>query len=459
MKKKFLALSLAILIGSSQILTASAAREDEINQSKQQAQSELDATYAKIENMEAQQQALLSEIDEKEQELVQIMAAIDLLNNDIANKEVEIEKTKEDLAEAEAERDKQYEAMKTRIQYLYENGGSDAWAQMLLEDGDLSNFLSKAENTQQLYQYDKESRENFINIVNQTQELENQLETEKGDLEGMKQESETQKQQLEDLLAQKKAESSDYDTQIANAQSMAAEYTEMIQEYNAELQRIEEERQAEEARKKAEAEAAQKRAQEEARSQSEAQQEEEESSSSNSTAAGSSNTSRDEGYTNTNTNTNTDTDTSSSDTSDDEDDSYYEEEEQEEESTGSSSQGSATGSAIVNYALQFVGNPYVWGGTSLTNGADCSGFVQQVYAHFGYSLPRTSSEQRSVGRAVSYSEAQPGDIICYSGHVAIYMGNGQIVHASNSAPYPQGGIKVSPNAAYQTILSVRRVVG
>ncbi len=452
MKKKFLALSLAILIGSSQILTASAAREDEINQSKQQAQSELDATYAKIETMEAQQQALLSEIDTKEQELVQIMAAIDLLNNDIANKEVEIENTKEDLAEAEAERDKQYEAMKTRIQYLYENGGNGAWAQMLLEDGDLSNFLSKAENTQQLYQYDKESRENFINIVNQTQELENQLETEKGDLEGMKQENETQKQQLEELLAQKRAESSDYDTQIANAQSMAAEYTEMIQEYNEELQKIEEERQAEEARKKAEAEAAQKRAEEEARRQAEAQQEEEERSSSNA----SSNSSRNENYTNTN--TTNDTYTSSSDTSDYDDDSYYEEEE-EEESTGSSSQGSATGSAIVNYALQFVGNPYVWGGTSLTNGADCSGFVQQVYAHFGYSLPRTSSEQRSAGRAVSYSEAQPGDIICYSGHVAIYMGGGQIVHASNSAPYPQGGIKVSPNAAYQTILSVRRIVG
>ena len=126
MKKKFLALTLAILIGSSQILTASAAREDEINQSKQEAQSELDATYAKIQSMEAEQQALLSEIDAKEQELVQIIAAIDLLNNDIANKETQIAETQEDLAAAEAERDQQYEAMKTRIQYLYENGGSDA---------------------------------------------------------------------------------------------------------------------------------------------------------------------------------------------------------------------------------------------------------------------------------------------------------------------------------------------
>jgi cell wall-associated NlpC family hydrolase len=111
------------------------------------------------------------------------------------------------------------------------------------------------------------------------------------------------------------------------------------------------------------------------------------------------------------------------------------------------------GSAVSSFALQFVGNPYVWGGTSLTNGADCSGFIMSVYAHFGISLPHSSSALRSVGRGVSYSEAQPGDIICYSGHVALYIGNGQIVHASNK----RDGIKVSP-ATYTTILAVRRVM-
>ncbi|MDO5390707.1 MAG: C40 family peptidase, partial [Eubacteriales bacterium] len=123
-----------------------------------------------------------------------------------------------------------------------------------------------------------------------------------------------------------------------------------------------------------------------------------------------------------------------------------------------SSGGSSSGQAVADFALQFVGNPYVWGGTSLTNGADCSGFVQSVYANFGYSLSRTSESQMYEGRSVSYSEAQPGDLICYGSHVAIYLGNGQIVHASNSAPYPAGGIKVSDNAAYRTILSVRRIV-
>lgn len=115
------------------------------------------------------------------------------------------------------------------------------------------------------------------------------------------------------------------------------------------------------------------------------------------------------------------------------------------------------GEEIANYALQFVGNPYVYGGTSLTNGTDCSGFTQSIYKHFGYSLNRTSSAQMSNGRAVSYSDARPGDLIFYSGHVAMYIGNGQIVHASNSAPYPQGGIKISP-ATYTTIIGVRRIV-
>ena len=122
-------------------------------------------------------------------------------------------------------------------------------------------------------------------------------------------------------------------------------------------------------------------------------------------------------------------------------------------SSGSSSSG-GSGSSVVDYATQFVGNPYVWGGTSLTDGADCSGFVQSVYANFGVSLPRTSYEQQTAGTEVSYADAQPGDLICYGGHVAIYMGDGKIVHASNS----RDGIKISNDATYRTILSVRRLV-
>ncbi|MCR5715741.1 MAG: SH3 domain-containing protein [Lachnospiraceae bacterium] len=115
--------------------------------------------------------------------------------------------------------------------------------------------------------------------------------------------------------------------------------------------------------------------------------------------------------------------------------------------------GSASGRAVAQFALQFVGNPYVYGGTSLTNGCDCSGFVMSVYANFGVSLPHSSASDRSVGSSVSsLGEAQPGDLICYSGHVALYIGDGKIVHASTS----KTGIIVS-NAGYRTILAIRRI--
>ena len=127
--------------------------------------------------------------------------------------------------------------------------------------------------------------------------------------------------------------------------------------------------------------------------------------------------------------------------------------------TGSSSQvvgngsGSSSGRAVANFASRFVGNPYVYGGTSLTNGADCSGFVMSVYANFGVSLPHSSSALRSVGYGVSLADAQPGDIICYSGHVGIYVGNNTIVHASTA----KTGIKYTSPANYRQVLAVRRI--
>ena len=125
---------------------------------------------------------------------------------------------------------------------------------------------------------------------------------------------------------------------------------------------------------------------------------------------------------------------------------------QQTETTEVSAQPASNGQAIVDYACQFIGNPYVWGGTSLTDGADCSGFVQSVFAHFGISLPRTTYDQINAGVEVSYDQAMPGDLICYDGHIGIYIGNGQIVNAQN----PEQGIGISP-ATYTTILSVRRI--
>ena len=122
------------------------------------------------------------------------------------------------------------------------------------------------------------------------------------------------------------------------------------------------------------------------------------------------------------------------------------------ESKTYASASGTSGADVVKYGAQFIGNPYKYGGTSLTNGTDCSGFVQSVYAAFGVSLPRTSSSQRSVGYGVSYEEMQPGDIVCYSGHVGIYAGNGQLLHAST----PSTGITYSP-VTYRKILAIRRI--
>lgn len=117
------------------------------------------------------------------------------------------------------------------------------------------------------------------------------------------------------------------------------------------------------------------------------------------------------------------------------------------------SAGVSNGQAVVDYARQFLGNPYVYGGTSLTNGADCSGFVQSVYKAFGVSLPRNSAAQRGAGYAVSLDQIQPGDLVCYSGHIGIYAGNNTLIHASNE----RTGITLTSPITYRKILAVRRI--
>ena len=451
MKKRFLCLSLIFALAAAQVMPVAAARKDEVQAEKANTQSKLSATESKEAELEEKKNSLLGEIDSLDQNLVQVIAQIDILKGEISDKEGAITETKENLAEAEADRDEQYAAMKKRIQYLYENGGSDAWAQMLLEVNSITDLLSKAEYTEKMYQFDRDELEKLRDTVQQVTDLGNQLEQEKAELEEMKQAQEDQQVNLEAALEEKKAVASDYETQIANVQAQADEYRSLIEEQNAELQRIQEE----EARQAAEAKKAKEKAAKEAEA---AAQRQAQQNSAN---------------TESNTNTNNNGNTNNNNNNDDEEEietpsnnggggnNYVPEpetpsyEEPEEEQGGGSS---ATGDAVVAYASQFIGNPYVYGGNSLTNGIDCSGFTQQVFAHFGYSISRTSDSQAGDGRGISSSQSRAGDIIVYSGHVAILTGDGGIVHASNSAPYPQGGIKYSSNALYRPYIAVRRIV-
>lgn len=461
MKKRILCLTLGLMLTISQAVPAGAAsRKDQLKQDKAAAQSQLAAQESKINNLEDQKQTLSAEIDQLDSGLVNIMVEIEILDGELSDKEAQIEQTKADLAVAEENKQKQYEAMKKRIQYLYEKGGDDAWAQMLFQASDFTSLLNQAEYVQQMYDSDRNSLEEFKETVQQVKDLGDQLDSEKAELEEMNQEYQNRQASMQTQLEEKKATSSDYDAQIAQAQNQAAQYTELIRQQNAEIQKIEEEEKkaaeeaarkaAEEAAKKAAAEEAAKKAQEEANKKAadEAAKKAAEASKKSSSASGS-NTAASSGSS-TSSKNNTSGSSSSAATSKDNGSSSS----SSSGSSGSSVSYNPTGQSVVNYACQFVGNPYVWGGTSLTNGADCSGFIMSIYAKFGVSLPHSSGAMAGCGRGVSYSEAMPGDIICYAGHVAIYMGGGQIVHASNA----KDGIKISGNAAYRPIVAVRRVL-
>ena len=451
MKKRIVCLTLALLISASQVMTVSASREEELGEEAAYTSSQLDATYSYINDLGAQIESLNAEIASLDQDLVNTMVNIEVLNTDISNKEAEIQKTRKNLKRAKANKEKQYEAMKLRIQYLYENGGSNAWYNLMLDSNDLSELLNKAEYTQKMYKYDRDALNKYVETIKEIKTLGVQLNGEKAELEDMKAEQEANQANLEVQISEKQSAANNASNEIAYAQQQANEYAALLEEQTAEIQRLEAERIAaeEEARRQAEAEAAAAAAAAE-----EANNQEEDTDAED--ADGEEDYTEEDGT--------YEEDGSEDVVTDeygnviDEDNTVEDTDYSESGSTDSSVSYSGSGSSVADYATQFVGNPYVYGGTSLTNGADCSGFVQSVYANFGVSLPRTSYDQMNVGTEVSYSEAQPGDLICYGGHVAIYLGGGRIVHASNSAPYPAGGIKISDNAAYRTILSVRRVM-
>ena len=406
MRKKFTSLILILILALSTTHTAYATSVSDLQKQRQEKENEKKGTQGQLDSLNDQINDLSGEKEDVEaqisgltSQIAEIMASVSLLEDEIADTEEQIKQAQKDYDAAKEKEDAQYRAMKKRIQYLYEKGET-SYIELLMAAKSWSDMLNKAEYVQEIYTYDRNMLDDYAATVKQVAALKESLEEQKSELQAVEYELEQEKASLQESLDEQKAIAADYDVQLAKAKQEAAAYKARIKQQNAEIQKLASAEQA----KKAEEEAKRKAAEQKNNSSSQ---------SSSGTAPPSAGGSK----------------------------------------TVPPKMGSGTGSDIAQYACQFVGNPYVPGGTSLTNGADCSGFTQSVYRVYGYSLPRNSSSQRSAGREVSYEEAQPGDLICYAGHVAIYLGNGRIVHASSV----KTGIKYG-YATYKPILSVRRIV-
>ena len=375
--------------------------KNEAQKKKKEAESQLNSVNKDIKNISEEQEAVEAELEELDAQLVDLILSVSILESDIKDKEQAIETTKGELEDAKVRVSEQEAAMARRIKFMYERGSS-TYLELFLESKSMAEAVNKSEYSEKLYKYDRLMLERYRLAKQEVEEKEHQLEDELAELEEIKEDLNDQKEELDALIAEKQETAENFSQQLSKAKSKANEYKNQISQQSDNLKKLnqaEADKLAEEARKKAEEEA-RKKAEEAAKKK--AREESGDSSEENSSS---------------------DSDSGSG---------------SEERQTGTSvrATGSGTGTDIANYALQFVGCPYVAGGTSLTNGCDCSGFTQGVYSHFGIKIPRSSYAQSAEGREVSYDEAQAGDIIYYGGHVGIYIGNNQIVHASTAA-YPR----------------------
>lgn len=442
--RKLIAILLVLVMGISQFTVALADKKTDAENKKQEAEDNLKSKQSEINSIEQEQSQLQAEIDALDAELVDVILKLSTLEEELAIKQDELAQTEEQLEQAKKDEKNQYESMKLRIRFMYEKGDS-AMLTSILESKSIAELLNRVEYVNQVYDYDRNLLTEYKNTKEQVAALTEQQKQEIVALEQKQQEFQVAEENYRATIDRKQGEVANFGEMLAEAQALAAQYQDTINAQNViiaqENERIERERQE---REQAERERQERERQERER------QERLSSSGSNSGSGSTGGNSSGSAGGNSSGSTGGNSSGSTGGNSGG--------------STGGNSGGGGnqdpgystgvSGSAVVQYALNFVGNPYVWGGKDPNTGADCSGFTSYVYAHFGISIPSYSYSQRSVGKEVSYANAKAGDLICYAGHVAIYMGNGQIVHAKGTAY----GIVAYDSATYRNIVTVRRVL-
>jgi len=403
MNKRILCLLLAGLMIAGSGLNVLATSISSVQQKQNETKKQLNEINKSITAIENKRKEIQSQISNLNADLVETILTLELLETDLEKKQEEIDVAQAEYDKYKALEEKQYEAMKKRIQCLYEQGETD-YVEILLEAKSISDLLNRAELVEGVSNYDDEKLTEYQETKDMVAETKAVLEEEQAELEEVQEAQQLYKAELDSKISAAKSKVKNFDSELANAQAKAKEYQKTIKEQTAAIQKLQEE----EAKRLATKETAVE------------------------TTSGES-TGSTGGFEGTGSAGNTGGGSKPS------------------EGSPSGGGGSGLGSSIASYATQFVGNPYVSGGTSLTNGADCSGFTWAVHQHFGISIPRVSSAQAGGGQPVSLGNIQPGDILYYGGHVGIYIGGGKIVHAST----PSSGIKIS-SYTYRTPICARR---
>lgn len=345
--------------------------EKEAQEKKDEAQENLDEVNDQIDELEEERKKVEKELKYIRSQLSSLMEQQEQLAIEMENTQADIEQTTLDLELARAKADEQYESMKLRIQYMYENSTADSmWTAILQADG-ITDMLNRVEYISTIYESDRELTEQYKETVAQVEEKERQLVLKMDELLVKQETFIGQQMEIEEMIASLEVVNDEFETQLASAKAQADSYRQTISEQNKILQ--------------------------------------------NNVSSGSS-------------------------------PSY-------------NGGQDVSGEELVSYAMQFVGNPYVWGGNSLTKGCDCSGFVHLVYKHFGYKTVRYSMSFLYEGTPVSRADVRPGDIVVYAmkngiGHVAIYAGNGKIVEAQSKGT----GITAYRSIDCREIVGIRRIL-